>query len=298
MKLLRTLVLGLCALAITAHADERMKPFVLAYKAKGEVAAVAKQVKAKLAAAGLKVVGEYSPYADADIVVVTDAAMQQTAAKTEFGAYGAAQRVSITKVGGEIQVAYTNPPYMAAAYRMDGDLAEAKQKLAKALGAGEEFGTDDGLTAKKLRKYHYKIFMPYFDDQDKLASYDSHKEAVAAVEKGLAAHAGGTTKIYRIDIPGKEATLFGVGLSQANGADKDADDKYIMSEIDFKPLRSTAHLPYDMVVIGGKVYALSAKFRIAINFPDLSMMGSNSFMNIMGAPGAIHTSLAKAAGGS
>ena len=40
-----------------------------------------------------------------------------------------------------------------------------------------------------------------------------------------------------------------------------------------------------------------ARFRIAINFPDLAMMGDNSFMNIMGAPDAITAALRKIAGG-
>jgi hypothetical protein len=47
-----------------------------------------------------------------------------------------------------------------------------------------------------------------------------------------------------------------------------------MSEIDFKDVRSTAHLPYDILVSGNRVYALYARFRIAVSFPDLSMRGT------------------------
>ena len=69
-------------------------------------------------------------------------------------------------------------------------------------------------------------------------------------------------------------------------------------EIDFKETRSTAHLPYEVLVHDGEVEALHARFRIAMNFPDLSMMGSNSFMNIMPSPDAIKEALTKAAGGT
>jgi hypothetical protein len=69
-----------------------------------------------------------------------------------------------------------------------------------------------------------------------------------------------------------------------------------MKEVDFKPLRSTGHLPYEVLVTGGKVVALHAKFRIAVNFPDLSMMGSNSFMGIRCAPDAIEGALQQVAG--
>ncbi|HKJ22699.1 MAG TPA: hypothetical protein VKA13_06390, partial [Gammaproteobacteria bacterium] len=57
------------------------------------------------------------------------------------------------------------------------------------------------------------------------------------------------------------------------------------------------HLPYGMLVDGDKVFTLAPKFRIAIDFPDLGMVGSNSFMSIMCAPNAIQGALTKAAGG-
>ena len=74
-------------------------------------------------------------------------------------------------------------------------------------------------------------------------------------------------------------------------------DKYIMSKIDFKALKSTGHLPYEVVISKGTVYALPAEFRIALSFPDLSMMGSNSFASIMCAPTAINEALALGVGG-
>ncbi|HQT26317.1 MAG TPA: hypothetical protein PLK99_06935, partial [Burkholderiales bacterium] len=117
-----------------------------------------------------------------------------------------------------------------------------------------------------------------------------------AVEAGLAAGKGGVTKVYRIDIPGKQETVFGVAM-KGDGGNKYMDDKYIMSEIDFRDLKSAAHLPYEMLVDGNKVYALYARFRIAIDFPDLSMMGAHSFMNIMKSPEAIRKALTAAAGG-
>jgi len=87
-------------------------------------------------------------------------------------------------------------------------------------------------------------------------------------------------------MPGKSESVFGVSI-KGDGDSKYRDDQFIMKEIDFRDTKSTAHLPYEVLVSGGKVYALYARFRIAINFPDLSMMGKNSFMNIMKTPEAI-----------
>ncbi len=276
--------------------DAVLKPFVLGSKGPGEVAAKVDAVKASLAQHGFTVAGTYSPYSNAAVIVVTNDEMKTTAAKSERGGFGAAQRVSVTKVGNEVQVSYTNPIYLANAYRMAGDLKETSAKLQAALGRVEEYGAK-GLAAEKLRKYHYTFGMEYFDEPNELAKYGSYEEAVKAVEAGLAAGKQGVTKVYRVDVAGKKESLFGVAMKGEGDAGKFMDDKYIMSEIDFKDVKSTAHLPYDVLVSDNKVYALYARFRIAISFPDLSMMGANSFMNIMKSPEAIREALALSVGG-
>jgi len=272
--------------------DVKLKPFVLGSKGEGTVAEKLEQSKAALVAGGFTVVGDYSPYADAAILVVTNDELKNNAADSEHGGFGAIQRVSVTKVKDEVQVSYTNPVYMSHVYRMKGDLNEVSAGLAKALGRVEEFGAK-GMTAKQARKYHYMIGMEYFDEPDVIAEYASYEEAVQAVDAKLSANTNGVTKVYRVDVPGKKESVFGAAMKGATEADKNMDDRFIMSEIDFRDIKSTAHLPYEVLVSDNKVYALYARFRIAINFPDLSMMGSNSFMNIMKSPDAIRDVLKK-----
>jgi len=122
---------------------------------------------------------------------------------------------------------------------------------------------------------------------------------VKAVEDALAAGKGATSKIYRIDIPGKDETVFGVAL-KGKDADDCSGDEFVMSRIDKSTPRHTAHLPYEIVVSDGTAYALFARFRIAINWPHLPMVASESgatFMNIMCSPGAIEEALIQASGG-
>lgn len=273
-----------------------LKPFVLASKGPGEMAQKVDAVKAALTQAGFTVAGSYSPYPDATVIGVTDDELRDTAAKSKLGGFGAAMRVAVTKVHDELQVSYTNPRYWANAYRMAGDLKETAAKLQAALGRVEEFGAK-GMTAADLRHYHYMFGMEYFNEPSTLASYGSYDEAIKAVEAGLAAGKEGVTQVYRVDVPGKQETLFGVAM-KGKGDNKVMDDQYIMREIDFKDVRSTAHLPYDILVSGGKVYALYARFRIAASFPDLSMMGAHSFMNIMNSPEAIRKALTLTVGGT
>lgn len=283
-----------------ALADDILMPFVLAGTSSGDVASVSSEVKSKLTGAGFEVVGEYSPYADANVIVVTSDALKAHAAKSDFGAYGAMVRVSVTKNGDSTEVVYTNPVYMAAAYRMATDLSDIRAKVEGALGAEKDFGSEKNLTAKDLREYHYTVMMEYFDDPSTLAEYDSQEEAVKAVEAALAAGKGATSKVYRIDIPGKDETVFGVAL-KGKDADDCSGDQFIMSRIDKSTPRHTAHLPYEIVVSDGTAYALFARFRIAINWPHLPMVASETgatFMNIMCSPGAIEEALIQASGES
>jgi len=273
--------------------DAKLKPFVLGSKGAGTVAERTEQAKSALVAGGFTVVGNYSPYADAAILVVTSDELKKNAADSEHGGFGAIQRVSITKVKDEVQVSYTNPVYMANVYRMKGDLSAVASGLGTALGKMEEFGAKQGMTASQARKYHYMLGMEYFDEPSVLAEYASYEEAVQAVDAKLSANQNGVSKVYRVDVPGKKESVFGVAMKGATVDDRYMDDRFIMSEIDFHDIKSTAHLPYELLVSDNKVYALYARFRIAINFPDLSMMGKNSFMNIMKTPEAIRNVLQK-----
>ena len=282
----------------TAFADEILMPFVFAGTSGGDVKSVAAEVKSKLTGGGFEVVGEYSPYKDAHIIIVTNDTLKAAASKSDFGAYGAAQRVSITRNGDQTEIVYTNPIYMAAAYRMSGDLASTRAALEGSLGAEKDFGSEKNLTAKDLGDYHYTVMMEYFDDPSELAEYDSQAEALKAVNAALAAGKGGTSKVYQIDIPGKDESVIGVAL-KGTGPDDCSGDEYIMSRIDKASPRSTAHLPYEIVVSDGTAYALFARFRIAINWPHLPMMASETgatFMSIMCSPGAIEEALIQGSG--
>ena len=285
-----SMVLAGIVLSMAAMAQaEGLKPFVLgAEPQQTDLEQAAAAVKTGLQGQGFEVAGSYAPYPNAVVIVVTSDALKANAAKSEFGGYGAGQRVAVTKVKDKLQVSYTNPTYWAAAYRMQGNLEDVKAKLEAALGKQKEYGSEDGIKEKSLRKYNYMMGMEKFDSLGKheLATFKTYQEAVSAVEAGLAAGKAGVTKVYRIDVPGKEEAVFGVAITKGKGA-----DKYVMDYIDFADVKSTAHLPYEILVSGNKVYHLFARFRIAISFPDLSMMGSNSFMSIMSAPGAIKDAL-------
>jgi hypothetical protein len=288
------LILGLFSLAQA----EILKPFVLGKTPPGNMADVVEYTKAQLAGQGFTIVGSYMPYPYATVICASHPELSAAAAKAENGGFGAAQRIAVTEVDGTLQTTYMNPAYLGTAYGL-GKLESISAKLADALGHEQEFGAE-GVKEEKLGpgQYHYKMLMPYFNDIDVLNTYPDHATGVKIVEENLAAGKGGTVKVYRIDLPDKDVSVFGVGIPQGDGPDSgDKDtDREIMDIIDFQDIRSTAYLPYELMVQGNQAIALRGRYRIAVHFPDTSMAGAHGFTKIMSSPGGIKKALEAVAG--
>jgi hypothetical protein len=299
-------ILLLLSLSTAAIAADALKPFILAGSIEGDQPAeVRAGIVSSLQNAGFDVIGQYSPYQEADVVVFTHSVLRDLATRSARGGYGATLRVSLTRNNDKIEIAYTNPHYWANAYRMQADVETIASQLESILGFEKPFGSGDLLlTASDLRKYHYTFLMEYFDDPSVLNYFDSHQQAVETVRANLAKQVAASTQVYELklgsDVNDKQMTLFGVGLT---GADQDdcSSDPYIMGKIDKDTPRHTAHLPYEILVYGDQAEALYGRFRIAISWPHLPMMASDTgatFFSIMCAPGAIQGALTKIAGGS
>jgi hypothetical protein len=282
-------------------ADGGYKPYILGIApVAGSLDQVAAGVRNALKAQGFEDAGSYSPYAGAMVIVFTSPELKAAAAANKYGGFGAGIRIALTEHKGKLQVSYINPAYMGSAYGI-GPLAGVSAKLEAALGRVTEFGSEIGRTAEQLAPgvYHYMVGMPYFNQVDVLASYPDYATAVKSVEAGLAAGKGGTKKVYRIDLPGKEISVFGVGVLTGDGVDKgDKDtDKEVMDIIDYQELRATAYLPYEMMVLGNEVVSMRGRYRIALHFPDTKMAGPHGFTKIMSSPGGIKAALSAAAAG-
>lgn len=294
---LLTAALTLLPMAASVQAADVYKPFILASRGAGDLAAKVNEIKEALKGAGFEVVTDFEPYENAHVVVFTNDAIKAVAAKSEYGGYAMAQRVAVTKVGDELQVSYVNPVYMATAYQLKSDLANTAEALGKALGNMQEFGSAKGLSARKLGRYNYTFGMEYFKDKYELATYGSYSDAVKAVEKNLVSNKVGIRQLYRLDVPGKEEAIFGVSMNAGPDGDQYMDDTFQMGVVDFGELKGTPYLPYEIMVTGNRVVAMNMRFRMAVHFPDLKMMGNNSFMKLMPSPEAIRKALTEAVGG-
>lgn len=294
---------ALLALTAPAQAAKSFKPFVLAWRGTADFATKVEDTKQSLKAAKFQLVADVSPYPkgayvdELRVLVFTSSELKRAAARSRHGGFAAAQRVAITRSGNDVQVTYVNPLYIAHAYRLKTDLARVAARLTTSLGSLESFGSEKGLTEHKLRKYHYTFGMEDFNGFYRLAKSASYTAAVTQVEKNLQTNTLGIRQAYRIDIPGKEETIIGVTRQDKGEKGQHYDDRWIMDEIDFGELRTTAYLPYEIMISGNEVIALHVRFRMAVHYPDLKMSGKNSFREAMSASNSVGKALTAAIDG-
>ncbi len=297
-RLILLLLLGFflqnAALAVELHG------FILAERSHNSLGRVNEAVLDNLKKNGFEVLGDYSPEDGVNIFIITSPALKRAAAKSEFGGFGAVIKVSVARVTlkdgrKEIQVAYNNPEYMALAYRLDERLTSVKAKLKKTLGAVEEFG--GAVDEDTLPDYTYTIGLEGFGGFFELATFDSYRDAVKTVEKNLSKGRFGISQVFRVDIPGKKQTLFGLGMNAKVKEHRFINDKYVMDIIDYQQPRRYPHLPYEILVIDNRVIAMHPHFRIAIDFPDLHMFGEHGFGRLIQLPYDYEEYVTRAIGG-
>lgn len=290
MKTITTIFALLLLMNLSSFSKEQ-KPYILAVESSNSISEVTQSLKANLNKNKFKILGEYMPANDKSryVIVVTNDDLLSAVKKFDgLRAFASATRIAITKEKGKVLVSYLNPIYWGNAYFQDdydkikGKISSLAKKLKKATSIKgtkkyKQFGSEDGIDEDDLRDYHYMISMPYFEDVVELAKFKSHKDAVNKIEKNLKKN-NNTKKVYRIDVPGKNLTLFGVGLSGKKG------ESNFLPTIDIDRPRKTAFLPYELLVNGNKVIMLHGRYRIAVSFPDLGMV---TFTKIISAPGNI-----------
>lgn len=276
---------------------ESLRPLVLAYATTGSnVGVVADEVSRRLTETGFALVGRYQVHPGAEVIVVTSPELIRAAESAERAAYIAPLRVAITQVGSQIQVSYLNLEYFRYAYQVPESMGPIMRRLQSVLGAERSFGAA-GIDSATLARYRYAFGMERFTDPWRLAAYPNQAAAIAAVNANIARGAGGVSEVYRIELSGRDAVLIGLAVDVRRGAEEEADDRYTLGTVDVRDPRHTAYLPYEILIHGGQVEALHMRFRMALHFPDLRMMGENSFVQLRRSPAAMERILTRVAGG-
>jgi len=271
---------------------QNLKPYIIGFETTESVSDIKGKVESNLLQNGIKITGQYQPAQDNNRWVIVFSSPELENAVNQIGGltgFAATLRVGITGENGKTIVSYTNPAYWGNAF-FRGDFDKVSSNYAtltahlesamKASGSfvGTSFGSQHGLTVKDLRKYHYMMGMPYFDDTVELADFGSYQAAISKLESAISKGTPNLKMVYKHAIPGKDLTLFGFALSGDRG------ESHFLPIIDINHPEHTAFLPYEVLVTGGKVLILHGRYRIAISFPDLTM---GTFSKIMSTPGNI-----------
>ncbi|MBK6978981.1 MAG: hypothetical protein IPH28_19320 [Cytophagaceae bacterium] len=294
---MKKLYLLTIALLVFANATgQKLKPYILAGSSASSIDVVEKTVLEKLKANGFRVEGAYKPVSGKDRVVIAVSNDDLAAAVKKIGGFkgfALALRVALTAENGKVLVSYTNPAYWGRAYFTENwesvaanyERFSAKMKTALSEFDDEaikDFGSKKGIDVVELKKYHYMAGMPYFKDNVKIKEFASFEEAISTIEANLKSGVKDVRKVYDVKLNGEKMVLYGFALSGADG------ERLFMPKIDLSSPKHTAFLPYEMLVVGNKVYMLHGRFRIALSFPDLTM---SQFMKIVSTPGYIEDKL-------
>lgn len=298
IKLLRVLLLlpSLFWLQSSYAAEAGLQPFIEGTSVAASLTDATKTVVDALMKGGFEVVGRYSPLKNVAVISITSPLMLKNAAATERGGYGAALSVALESVGGKTFVTYMNPQYVANGYRLAKDNVEVTQALGGILGNVKSFGAKPR-TAAELRGYQYTFGMETFTDPMDLGSFKGFQSGMQLIASRLRAGADGAHLVYQIKIPGRDEVVFGVALTSKN---PDANGVKLVNSVDAgPPPHRYAFLPYEVVLKDRNAEGLNLRFRMALFFPDLPMMGSEgSFFKLRNAPDAIQHLLRKALGGT
>lgn len=259
--------------------------------ARGDVQRLQQQVASKLSGAGLKVVGRYTPsgLSDYGVVVATDGDVLNAIRDIGGGSIvGAAVRVGVKSDG---SVSYINPEYWYRAFfgkkfnRHQQAVKSLESRLKQALGDRGTFGGD--VPQDTLAGYRYMFGLESFDDPTLLKAHSSFDAAIATVRKNLSAGERQTREVYEVVLPKKQLAVFGVAMTDRATGEGAWVNKLIPDYI--------AALPYEIYVVGGDVYTLHPRFRIALSWPALTM---GTFLKIGNTPAEILATLTPVAGGA
>jgi hypothetical protein len=288
MNSMKNLVLIICLSLFTVVSQAQEIP---AYYKVGTIKGSMQDAKTKvtnaLKAKNFQIFGSYSPAGNPayKVICFTHSSIYGiTLIGKDQRVLASMQKVALYKTGTGIEVSLLNPEYIFNAYLRD-KISPYETKLQNITNdikdalkvVGSDFTPFGGsMTKKDLRKYHYMIGMPYFDDPVELKTFSSFEEGSRIIEKNLAAKKGNTLKVYRLKFDKSKIAVYGVGL-----LDKEEGEAYFLPKIGATHI---AALPYEILLIGNKAIMLHGKYRLALHWPELTMA---QFMKISSTPGDI-----------
>lgn len=270
---------------------QELSPYFKVGESTKSIQELSKDITKALEDNSFTVLGSYNPSNKSTLKVIAftrNDVKNKVVQVVNRGALAAVFKVGLINKNGTVTISYTNPEYFLRAYLMDNyvnfqsTFKKFNADLKTTLSAlGNEFTPFGGtVEANKLKKYHYKIMMPYFTDPVELAEFSSFDEGLRTILSNLNAKKGNTKLVYKLVYSKEKVAVFGVGLLDAEDG-----EPYFLPKIGEENI---AALPYEIILQGTQATMLHGKYRLALSWPELSM---GTFMKIMSTPGDIEDML-------
>lgn len=287
MKAIQYILISMFLSLSLSTTAQNIAPYVRVGETDLNLGSAEDQVVSALNGQGFEVIGSYSPEGNQTlkVIVYTRRDLQDITLKVkDRGGLAAALKVGLKSDGPGTMISYLNPEYLFQAYLRDSydrhadglkKVAEDAKKALSPLGKVNE-GFGGGMSAEELRKYHYKIMMPYFTDPVELEEFSSFEQGVETIQRNLKAKKGSTLEVYSLVFRDAKVAVFGVGLMD----EEDGEKKFL-------PIIGEDHLaamPYEIILQGNTATMLNGRYRIALHWPELTM---GTFTKIMSTPGDI-----------
>lgn len=265
---------------------QKIPPYYSVGTKAGTIKSVKEEIKTKLKANNFKILGGYYPEGKTNnyVLVYTNSTIQAVGYSLKnYAIFGSALRVALIKNSKGVEITFLNPEYFFRGCYMSSYNAiksklnpvESKVKnIFKSYGELKPFGGN--VSVGDLKKYHYMVGMPYYNEPVLLKEFESFEKGVETIKANLAAKKGGTRLVYKLVYKKSKKAVFGVGLT-----DKTKGEPHFLPIIGRKNI---AGLPYEIALIGNKAYILHGRFRFAFYWPELSM---GTFTKIMSTPGDV-----------
>jgi len=288
MRKLLLIILVLSALQIDAQ--ETLSPYFKVAEVDASIADASAQIKDAITADGFDVIGEYHPAQNEDLFVVCFTSDELKNLSLQFndrGALASVLKTAFVKKDGKVTITLLSPEYMFLAYwgeQLNGQekmlvaISEKAKNIFKKFGTLENYGGEE--KAEDLPHYHYMMMMPYFDEPDELATFDSFEEGLEIIRNNLNKGKGNTHKVYEQVFPDKQVAVFGVGLW-----DEETGEGHFLEIVGQGHI---ANMPYEIILQGKEATMLAGKYRIALYWPELTM---GTFMKIKSTPGEIEDTM-------
>ncbi len=286
---MKKFILSTIALVLFGYnaSAQELAPYIKVSESNESIAELSTKIITALQDNSFTVLGTYNPSNKKSLKVIAftrNDIKNQVVKVIDRGALAAIFKIGLIQKDGKVTISYTNPDYILRAYLMENYASfrsvfnKFSSDLKTSLSViGNEFTPFGGLVkADKLKKYHYKIMMPYFTDPVELNEFSSFEEGLNIIENNLKSNKGNTKLVYKLVYKAKKVAVFGVGLYHKEDG-----------EPNFLPIIGEDHvaaLPYEIILQGTEVTMLHGKYRIALHWPELTM---GTFMKIMSTPGDI-----------